>query len=126
MRSTRLRRADLVLPERLDVTTVGELRDAMVLAVESGPGTDVVVDVSRVRVVDSVGLGLLVTTHRNCLRTGRRLVLVDPQPRLLRLLAVTRLHRVLHLQRAVDVNRTIDLGQSDISQSELSQSVEAG
>lgn len=112
MRSTRLRRADLVLPERLDVTTVGDLRDAMALAVESGPGPDVVVDVSGVRVVDSVGLGLLVTTHRNCLRGGRRLVLVDPQPRLLRLLAVTRLHRVLHLQRAIDVNRSIDLSQA--------------
>jgi len=104
MRSTTFRRADLTLPERLDVTTVGALRDALVVAIESGPGTDVVVDVSGVRVVDSVGLGLLVTTHRNCLRCGRRLVLVDPPPRLLRLLAVTRLHRVLHLQRAVDLS----------------------
>jgi len=98
-----LRRADLVLPERLDVTTVAELRDALALAAESAAQADVVVDVSYVRVVDSVGLGLLVTTHRNCLRAGRRLVLVDPQPRLLRLLAVTRLHRVLHLQRAIDL-----------------------
>jgi anti-sigma B factor antagonist len=98
-----LRRADLVLPERLDVTTVAELRDALALAAESAPQADVFVDVSCVRVVDSVGLGLLVTTHRNCLRAGRRLVLVDPQPRLLRLLAVTRLHRVLHLQRALDL-----------------------
>ena len=103
MRSTGVRRADLVLPERLDVTTVGDLRDAMTLAVESGPAVDVLVDMSRVQVVDSVGLGLLVTTHRNCLRVGRRLVLVDPPPRLLRLLAVTRLHRVLHLQRAIDL-----------------------
>jgi anti-anti-sigma factor len=98
-----VRRADLVLPERLDVTTVGDLRDALVVAVESAPDVDVVVDVSGVRVVDSVGLGLLVTTHRNCLRSGRRLLLVDPQPRLLRLLAVTRLHRILYLQRAVDL-----------------------
>ncbi|HEY5031960.1 MAG TPA: STAS domain-containing protein [Actinomycetes bacterium] len=107
MRSTGVRRADLVLPERLDVTTVGDLRDAMTLAVESGPAVDVLVDMSRVQVVDSVGLGLLVSTHRNCLRAGRRLVLVDPQPRMLRLLAVTRLHRVLHLQRAIDLTRAI-------------------
>jgi|GEM_PF-799937 len=104
MRSTGLRRADMVLPERLDVTTVGELRESLMLAVESGPDTDVVIDVSGVRVVDSVGLGLLVTTHRNCVRGGRRLVLVDPQPRLLRLLAVTRLHRILHLERAVELS----------------------
>lgn len=96
-------RADLVLPERLDATTVGALRDALALVVECGPGPDVVVDVSHVEVVDSVGLGLLVTAHRNCLRSGRRLVLVDPPPRLLRLLAVTRLHRVLHLDRVTPV-----------------------
>ena len=105
MRSTNGRRADLTLPERLDVTTVGELRDALALVVVSAPEVDVFVDVSEVTVVDSVGLGLLVTTHRNCLRAGRRLVLVDPQPRLLRLLAVTKLHRVLHLERGIDLRR---------------------
>ncbi len=105
MRSTSGRRADLTLPERLDVTTVGELRDALALVVVSAPEVDVFVDVSEVSVVDSVGLGLLVTTHRNCLRAGRRLVLVDPQPRLLRLLAVTRLHRILHLERGIDLRR---------------------
>jgi anti-sigma B factor antagonist len=91
--------ADLVLPERLDRTTVGELREAVALAVTSGPGPDVVIDVSQVHVVDNVGLGLLLTAHRNCQSAGRRLVLAGPSPRLLRLLAVTRLHRVLHLDR---------------------------
>ncbi len=92
-------RVDLSLPERLDATTVREVRDALTLAVDAVPGTDVVVDASQVRVVDSVGLGLLLTAHRNCHRTGGRLVLTDPPPGLLRLLAVTRLHRVLHLDR---------------------------
>ena len=90
---------DLVLPERLDVSTVGGLREALALAVASGPGPDVVLDVSEVAVVDSAGLGLLLTAHRTCRSSGRRLVLAHPSPRLLRLLAVTRLHRVLHLDR---------------------------
>lgn len=93
-------RVDLVLPERLDATTVPELRDALWLALDAVPGDEVVVDVSLVRVVDSVGLGLLLSAHRACLSSGRRLVLADPAPRLLRLLAVTRLHRVLHVDRA--------------------------
>jgi len=92
-------RADLVLPARLDVTTVAEVREALAVAVDASPTADVVVDLSRVETVDSAGLGLLVTTHRTCARHGRRLVLVDPQPRMLRLFAVTRLHRVLHLDR---------------------------
>jgi anti-anti-sigma factor len=99
MRPGDLLRVDLVLPERLDVSTVAEVRDALHLAMTASPALDVVLDVSRVEVVDAAGLGLLVTAHRNCARLGRRLVLTDPRPRLLRLLAVTRLHRVLHLDR---------------------------
>jgi anti-sigma B factor antagonist len=90
---------DVVLPERLDVSTVGDVRDLLHLAVTAGPTGDLVVDVSQVEVMDAAGLGLLVSMHRTCFRLGGRLVLVDPQPRVLRLLAVTRLHRVLHLDR---------------------------
>ena len=90
---------DLRLPERLDVSTVASVRDALSCALAASPTGDVVADVSMVEVVDAAGLGLLVTTHRTCARLGGRLVLVDPQPRLLRLLAVTRLHRVLYLDR---------------------------
>src|SRR5215831_13430049 len=95
--------ADVVLPERLDVTTVGKLGDTLALAAASGPGPDVVVDASQVRVVDNVGLALLLSTHGSCRRAGRRLVLADPSPQLLRLLAVTRLHRMLHLDRVPDL-----------------------
>jgi len=93
--------AALVLPERLDATTVPGLRDSVWVAVDSTPGTDVVVDVSQLLLVDSVGLGLLLSAHRACRNQGRRLVLAHPQPALLRLLAVTRLHRVLHVERTV-------------------------
>jgi anti-sigma B factor antagonist len=101
--STGRPRADaaLTLPERLDASTVADLRDSVWLAVDSTPGTDVVVDVSQLLLVDSVGLGLLLSAHRACRTQGRRLVLAHPQPALLRLLAVTRLHRVLHVERAV-------------------------
>ncbi len=95
--------AALVLPERLDASTVPQLRDAVWLAVDSTPGPDVVVDVSQLLMVDSVGLGLLLSAHRACRAQGRRLVLAHPQPSLLRLLAVTRLHRVLHVERTVAI-----------------------
>jgi anti-sigma B factor antagonist len=91
----------LVLPERLDASTVPGLRESVWLAVDATPGADVVVDVSRLLMVDSVGLGLLLSAHRACRAQGRRLVLAHPQPALLRLLAVTRLHRVLHVERTV-------------------------
>jgi anti-anti-sigma factor len=90
----------LVLPERLDAATVPDLRESVWLAVDSTPGPDVVIDVSQLLMVDSVGLGLLLSAHRACRAQGRRLVLAHPPPALLRLLAVTRLHRVLHVERA--------------------------
>lgn len=93
--------AHMVLPERLDATTVPALRDALWLAMDASPGDEVVVDVSAVHVVDGVGLGLLLSAHRACRSSGRRLVLAHPSPALLRLLAVTRLHRVLHVDRTV-------------------------
>jgi anti-anti-sigma factor len=92
-------RFDLVLPDRLDATTAAEVRDALSLALDGTPAAEVLVDVSAVRVIDGVGLGLLLAGHRSCRQTGRRLVLVDPSPRMMRLLAVTRLHRVLHVER---------------------------
>ncbi len=70
----------------------------LTVALDSGPG-DLVVDCSNVEALDSAGLGLLFGLHRRAHADGRRLVLSDPQPRVLRVLAVTRLHRVLHLER---------------------------
>jgi anti-sigma B factor antagonist len=93
-------RTDIVLPARLDVTTVADVRYALGIALDAGVG-DLAVDVSHVEIIDAAGLGLLVTTHRRADQIDRRLLLMDPQPRLLRLLAVTRLHRVLHLDRPV-------------------------
>jgi len=93
-------RPDLVLPERLDVSTVGGDVEPLAWAVAASPRTVVVVDSSATAVVDAAGLGLLVSAHRGAHRAGRQLVLVAPHERLLRLLAVTHLTRVLHVQRA--------------------------
>ena len=50
--------------------------------------------------LDVAGLGVLVAAHRKARHRGVRLVICNPQPRVLRILAVTRLHRVLVLDRA--------------------------
>jgi anti-sigma B factor antagonist len=89
----------LTLPHRVDAATIGAVRYELEIAVAAGSG-DLILDCSGVQVLDSAGLALLVGTHRRCRQAGRRLVLSDPQPNVLRLLAVTRLHRVLHLDRA--------------------------
>ena len=83
----------------LDVRGAGQVRDLLSALLESTEG-DVVLDVSGLDSLDVTGLAVIVAAHRRALRQGRRLVLADVGPSLARLLAVTRLHRVLVVTRA--------------------------
>jgi anti-sigma B factor antagonist len=79
----------------LDVTTAATIR-AELTDLLAAPGTDdLVVDLDQMGALDTVGLGLLVGIHRQSQRSGRRLVLTGVPPRMSRVLAVTRLNRVL-------------------------------
>ncbi|MFZ0324378.1 MAG: STAS domain-containing protein [Actinomycetes bacterium] len=91
--------ADVALPSRVDVTTSGDVRYALHVAIDAAVSPDVVVDCSGLDVVDVAGLGVLVSAHRRARAAGHRLVFADPPPRIMRLFAVTRLHRILHLDR---------------------------
>ena len=96
----RMRAADVALPARVDVTTSGDVRYALQVAIDAALTPDVIVDCSGMDVVDVAGLGVLVSAHRRARSAGHRLVFADPPPRIMRLLAVTRLHRILHLDRS--------------------------
>lgn len=82
----------------LDVRGVAEARAALAQRMEVGDG-DVVVDVTDLVALDATGLALLVAAHRRAMVQGRRLVLDGVRPPLARLLAVTRLNRVLVIRR---------------------------
>ncbi|MEU7001310.1 STAS domain-containing protein [Nonomuraea sp. NPDC046570] len=82
---------------RLDVGTVAGVRPRLHEAVDAGDG-DLVVDLSELEMIDATGLGVLVGTHRRALSAQRRLVLRGVPPRIMRVLAVTRLNRVLHVE----------------------------
>ncbi|OUC85450.1 STAS domain-containing protein [Streptosporangium minutum] len=82
---------------RLDVGTVAGVRPRLHDAVDSGHG-DLVVDLSGLEMIDATGLGVLVGTHRRALAAERRLILRGVPPRVMRVLAVTRLNRVLTVE----------------------------
>lgn len=84
---------------RLAAATVAELRAVLVTAADRGSG-DLVLDLGGVEVVDASGLGVLVGAHRLAERRQRRLVLRNVPQRLERLLAATRLNRVLTMELA--------------------------
>ncbi len=90
------RGAELRLAGRLDVTTVGDVRNALHAAIEGGAG-DLNVSLADVEMVDATGLGMLVGAHRRARAAGRRLVLRELPPRISRVLATTRLYHILHV-----------------------------
>ena len=95
---------DVSLPSRVDATTSGDVRYTLQVALDSARGPDMNVDASAVLSLDVAGLGVLVAAHRRARQRGIRMVIWDPQPRIVRILAVTRLHRVLNVDRVhVDV-----------------------
>ena len=86
--------AELFVTGRLDVGSVGAVRDALHRAVDGGTG-DLIVHLHDAEVVDASGLGVLLGAHRRARLADRRLVLVGVPSRLERLIRHTRLHRVL-------------------------------
>ncbi len=88
----------VTLGPHLDVRTVGLARTALHGAVEDATG-DVVVDMAGVESIDAAGLGMITAMHLRCERGGLRLVLSNCPPQIRRVFAVTRLNRILHLER---------------------------
>jgi anti-sigma B factor antagonist len=88
------------LAGHLDVRSVGDVRQELNDLIDATAG-DVIVDLKAVDVVDATGLGLLVAAHRRVERLGRHLVLRQPMPPVVRILAVTRLSRILHVERTL-------------------------
>lgn len=89
----------LVLRGSLDASSVADVRQALHAALDGGTG-DLVVDLGDVLLLDGAGLGVLVGAHRRAGRCGRRLVLRRVPARIERLLVLTRLHKVLRVERA--------------------------
>lgn len=83
---------------RLDGTSVSEIRERLHTAIAAGD-QDVVLDVSGVEWVDVTGLAVIVDAHRRLRQRARRLILRGCTPRMRRALAVTRLSRIMTIER---------------------------
>ena len=88
----------VVLLGRLDVRGAGAAREALHEALARGEGR-LLVDLSGVELLDATGLGVLVGAHRRARLQDRELVLCDARPRVARLLSLTRLDRVIAVER---------------------------
>jgi anti-anti-sigma factor len=90
---------EVLLAGRLDISCVGRLRDAVLLASRDAKG-QVAVETSRVTDVDGVGLRTLIACRRLAAALGVQMVLERPSPPLMSRLARTGLLRTFKVTGA--------------------------
>lgn len=93
---------DLVkLGSHLDVRNVAQVRAVLHDVIAAADG-DVIIDMSGLEMIDAAGLGMLTAAHLRAERAGHHLVLRDCSDDVRRVLAVTHLNRVLHIDRRLN------------------------
>lgn len=88
----------VTLDSHLDVRNIALVRP-MLHAVIDTADSDVVLDLSATELIDAAGLGMLTAAHLRAERAGHHLILRNCHPNVRRMLAVTRLNRLLHVER---------------------------
>jgi anti-sigma B factor antagonist len=95
--------ADLVkVGSHLDVRNVGHVRTVLHGIIASADG-DIIVDMAGVEMIDAAGLGMMTAAHLRAERAGHHLVLRNCSDDVRRVLAVTHLNRVLHIDRRLSL-----------------------
>lgn len=88
-----------VLAGELDLSCAREVRAVLMALVDATePGGDLHVDLAGVSFCDSSGLIPLVAARKRLGASGGRLVLISPQPAVLRTLLITGLHKVFEIR----------------------------
>jgi anti-anti-sigma factor len=78
--------------ENVVATTVPELRSKMRAAVEDGV-RELVLDLAEVQMIDSTGIGLLISAHNSLSRLGGRLEVVHASKDIVDLFQTMRIHQ---------------------------------
>jgi anti-anti-sigma factor len=78
--------------EDIVAASVGELRSRMREAVGQGV-RELVVDMAHVQMVDSMGIGLLISAHNSLRKSGGRLIVVHASKEILELFHLMRIHQ---------------------------------
>lgn len=81
----------------LDIATAAALRDALLRLLHDEDVPDLVVDTSGLSFVDSSGLAVLLMASRRWGEAGKRIVLRDPSPTVVRLVDLTGVRRAFEM-----------------------------
>jgi len=92
----------------LDVTHAARLREQLRGELTSS-SDDIALDLRGVHLIDSAGLGVLVWAQRLADGLGARLRIYDPQPRVARVLQITRVAAMLDLHVTAEAESRFEL-----------------
>lgn len=87
----------------LDDKDLNQLTEIVEPAGPSSGVTAIVLDMSRVQILSSLALGILVALTEKCQKRKQQLKLAETLPPVLDVIKLTHLDRVLHLSDTVDV-----------------------
>lgn len=85
----------------IDVSRAMELRDLLGAQIDS-PAARVLLDLSDVPLIDSSGIGILVTAHRRAAEQGARFALAGPAGAVARVFEMTRTNKLLSVHPTVE------------------------
>jgi anti-sigma B factor antagonist len=85
----------------IDVASSLELRNVLATVI-SEAGAHILVDLSAVTLIDSSGVGVLVTAHRQAEAGGASLVLAAPDGPAARVFELTRTNKLLRIERTYE------------------------
>jgi anti-sigma B factor antagonist len=86
----------------IDITTAPVLTGELKALLDQGGHQHLIIDLGVVEFLDSTGLGVLIGAQKQAAAQGGSVVLVCTNPRLLKILRITRLHKVLTIHPTVD------------------------
>ncbi len=84
-----------------NMVTASDLQDDLFALLERAPGR-IVLDLSGLAFINSVGLGGIIAAHVRCHRQNRTIALAAPSPEILELLRLTNLTRLFPVYDSVE------------------------
>lgn len=91
--------------ERIDAHNSGELKETIRHLIEQGE-INIIVQLERVRFIDSSGLGALLSGYKNAAAKSGKLALACCRPQVLSMFEITRLNRVFEIY--ADLNEAFE------------------
>ena len=91
-------RTCVALHGELDDASAPALRDQLTDLIDSDVTGDLILEIAALTFVDSIGLSVIVTLHKQLDANGRRLVIQSPTPMVRRLLMITGLDDILRIE----------------------------